>query len=239
MVLSTNIAETSITINDVVYVVNSGRIKLKSFDPHTGMSTLQTEWVSQSSERQRRGRAGRVQSGICYHLYSKTRSAALLPNQLAEILRTPLEEICLQVKLLDTGGNSVQDFLAMAIAAPASRAVLGALELLTALGALDANENLTKLGMLQTTAQCSLTSCTARSGIRVWCVCVHGAECVVCIGKLLADLPVHPKIGKMLLLAILFDCFDPVLVAACCLAYREPFVVPVDTRARAAAVEAR
>lgn len=196
VVLSTNIAETSITINDVVYVINSGRIKMKSFDPHTGMSTLQTEWISSSSQHQRKGRAGRCQPGVCFHLYSKTRSESLKANQLAEILRTPLEEICLQVKLLGNTGGTVEQFLDSAIEAPANRAVKGAMDLLKSLGALDAHENLTHLG------------------------------------RLLAALPVHPKIGKMLLLAILFECFDPVLVAACTLAYRDPFVVPVDTRQR-------
>ena len=59
--LSTNIAETAVTIDDVTVVINAGRHKEKSYDPYTAVSTLQATWVSKASERQRRGRAGRCQ----------------------------------------------------------------------------------------------------------------------------------------------------------------------------------
>ena len=61
IVLATNIAETAVTIDDVVCVVNSGRLKEKSYDPYTAVATLQAAWISRASERQRRGRAGRCQ----------------------------------------------------------------------------------------------------------------------------------------------------------------------------------
>lgn len=61
----------------VVCVINSGRHKEQSYDPYTGVSTLQGSWVSKASEQQRRGRAGRVRPGICFHMYSRTRSIAL------------------------------------------------------------------------------------------------------------------------------------------------------------------
>ena len=77
IVLATNIAETAVTIEDVVFVINSGRQKEKSHDPYTGVSTLQSAFTSKASERQRRGRAGRVRPGLCFHLYSKTRSNEL------------------------------------------------------------------------------------------------------------------------------------------------------------------
>ena len=64
------IPETSITIEDVVYVVDCGKIKMTNFDVESNMSTLKPEWVSMANARQRRGRAGRVRPGICYHLVS-------------------------------------------------------------------------------------------------------------------------------------------------------------------------
>jgi ATP-dependent RNA helicase DHX36 len=70
IILSTNIGETSITIDDVVYVVDTGKIKMTTFEPLTNMTTLQPEWVSLSNARQRAGRAGRVQRGNCFHLFS-------------------------------------------------------------------------------------------------------------------------------------------------------------------------
>ena len=97
IVLSTNIAETAITIDDVVYVIDTGRLKEKSYDPYSNVSTLQSSWVSKASAKQREGRAGRCQPGICYHLCSKLRAASLPEFQLPEIRRMPMEELCLQV----------------------------------------------------------------------------------------------------------------------------------------------
>lgn len=97
IVLSTNISETSVTIDDVVYVIDSGRLKEKSYDPYSNVSTLQSSWVSKASARQREGRAGRCQPGVCYHLFGKDFSASLPDFQVPEIRRMPVEELCIQV----------------------------------------------------------------------------------------------------------------------------------------------
>lgn len=111
IILSTNIAESAITIDDVVYVIDSGRMKEKSYDPYNNVSTLQSSWVSKASSRQREGRAGRCQPGICYHLFSKLRAASLPDFQVPEIRRMPIEELCLQVKFLLA--PFIYDFLGM------------------------------------------------------------------------------------------------------------------------------
>lgn len=97
IILSTNIAETAVTIDDVVFVIDCGRMKEKSYDPYNNVSTLQSSWISKASMRQREGRAGRCQPGICYHLFSKFRASSLPDYQVPEIKRMPLEELCLQV----------------------------------------------------------------------------------------------------------------------------------------------
>jgi len=99
IILSTNIAETAVTIDDVVYVLDSGRMKEKSYDPYSNVSTLQSTWISQANAKQREGRAGRCQPGVCYHLYSKLRAVSLPEFQVPEIKRMPIEELCLQVSL--------------------------------------------------------------------------------------------------------------------------------------------
>ena len=93
IVLATNIAETSITIDDIVVVIDSGKYKSKAYDPYTQMSSLQTVWVPQSSAKQRAGRAGRVRPGICFTLMSRSRHEASEPFAKAELLRTPLQEL--------------------------------------------------------------------------------------------------------------------------------------------------
>ena len=71
IVIATNIAETSITIDDIVYVIDCGKIKITQYDLDSNLATLQPEWVSLANARQRRGRAGRVQAGQCFHLFTR------------------------------------------------------------------------------------------------------------------------------------------------------------------------
>jgi HrpA-like RNA helicase len=71
VVVSTNIAETSLTIDDVTVVIETGKMKEMQYDSKTGMSQLVETWVSKANARQRAGRAGRVQPGDCYHMYSR------------------------------------------------------------------------------------------------------------------------------------------------------------------------
>ena len=207
IVLATNIAETAVTIDDIVYVINSGRHKEKSYDAYTAVSTLQTAWISQASAQQRKGRAGRCRPGVCFHLYSRARSEGLDEFQLPELKRTPLEEIGLQIKVMQEksgGADSIAAFLAKAVEPPAAKAVENAVDLLRAIGAL------------------------APEG-----------EALTELGRHLAAFPLPPQVGKMLLFGSLFGCLDPVLTAACAAAYRDPWVIPVDTRARRAADAAR
>jgi ATP-dependent RNA helicase DHX36 len=98
IILATNIAETSLTIEDVAFVIDTGRAKEKSYDPHLKTSTLQESWISQASAKQRRGRAGRCKAGVCFHLFTRKRHSSMRPFVISELLRTPLEEICLQCK---------------------------------------------------------------------------------------------------------------------------------------------
>ncbi|XP_008806703.2 DExH-box ATP-dependent RNA helicase DExH6-like isoform X2 [Phoenix dactylifera] len=145
IILSTNIAETAVTIDDVVYVINSGRMKEKSYDPYNNVSTLQSSWVSKASARQREGRAGRCQPGTCYHLYSRTRAASLPEYQVPEIKRMPIEELCLQVKLLDPDCGIV-DFLQRTLDPPVPETIRNAIIVLQDIGALTDDEKLTDLG---------------------------------------------------------------------------------------------
>eukprot|EP00250_Pteridium_aquilinum_P000849 c11023_g1_i1 orf=66-3809(+) len=145
IILATNIAETAITINDIVFVIDSGRVKEKSYDPYSNVSTLQTAWISKASARQREGRAGRCQPGVCYHLYSRVRANALPDYQVPEIKRTSLEELCLQVKLLDSNSN-IKEFLGKSVEPPNELSISNAIRLLQDIGALSSDERLTELG---------------------------------------------------------------------------------------------
>ncbi|KAF1474091.1 ATP-dependent RNA helicase DHX36, partial [Pygoscelis antarcticus] len=145
IVIATNIAETSITIDDVVFVIDGGKIKETHFDTQNNISTMAAEWVSKANAKQRKGRAGRVQPGHCYHLYNGLRASLLDDYQLPEILRTPLEELCLQIKILKLGG--IAHFLSKLMDPPSRDAVMLAINHLMELNALDRQEELTPLGV--------------------------------------------------------------------------------------------
>ncbi|XP_023638295.1 DExH-box ATP-dependent RNA helicase DExH5, mitochondrial isoform X3 [Capsella rubella] len=144
IILATNIAETSITINDVAFVIDCGKAKETSYDALNNTPCLLPSWISKVSAQQRRGRAGRVRPGQCYHLYPKCVYDAFAEYQLPEILRTPLQSLCLQIKSLNLG--SISEFLLRALQSPELLAVQKAIEYLKIIGALDENEYLTTLG---------------------------------------------------------------------------------------------
>lgn len=144
VVLATNMAEASITINDVVFVIDCGKAKETTYDALNNTPCLLPSWISQASARQRRGRAGRVQPGECYHLYPRCVYEAFSEYQLPELLRTPLNSLCLQIKSLQV--ESIGEFLSAALQAPEPRTVQNAIDFLKMIGALDEKENLSNLG---------------------------------------------------------------------------------------------
>ncbi|KAF7262750.1 hypothetical protein GWI33_004148 [Rhynchophorus ferrugineus] len=144
IIIATNIAETSITIDDVTVVINCGYIKLCNLDPETGIETLKPEWVSCANAAQRKGRAGRVKPGICYHLFNRVRFDSLQRYQKPEVLRKRLENVILQLKMLRLGKAEI--FLAKLMDPPETTSIKNSLSLLERLGALDEDEILTPLG---------------------------------------------------------------------------------------------
>lgn len=148
IILSTNIAETSVTIPDVVYVVDTGRVKEKRFDPEHHLSSLVMTWVGRSNLNQRAGRAGRHRPGEYYGLLSETHHDRLGMHQTVEMKRMDLSNVVMHIKALHLPGMEVEDVLASTIEPPAPERVKPALENLERIGALDYHSNLTALGQV-------------------------------------------------------------------------------------------
>ncbi|GMF15244.1 unnamed protein product [Phytophthora lilii] len=205
LVLATNIAETSLTIEDVVFVVDCGKSKQTHALAATSSSSfvmgLQTTWVARANCVQRTGRAGRVRAGICFRLFSKARyDSAMKEFMLPELLTTPLEELLLQIKLLQFEKKlhirDAKEFLMEAMDAPSETSIDASLQRLEDMRALTDNgrghQSLTLLG---------------------W----HLGN--ICTGG------VAVQMAKLLLWGHTFGCFDAILQTTCTLSgYRDPFI---------------
>ncbi|KAJ2548299.1 ATP-dependent RNA helicase [Coemansia sp. RSA 1933] len=141
VILATNIAETSLTIPGIRYVVDAGVHKVRGFDPRVGESLL-VEPISQSSARQRTGRAGREAAGYCYRLYTEADFAQLPEDSVPEIKRCQLSMVVLQLKAAGVDDVMAFDFMDR----PSKKALKHALLELYALEALDDKGSLTTLG---------------------------------------------------------------------------------------------
>ncbi|KAF9931562.1 hypothetical protein FBU30_009947 [Linnemannia zychae] len=146
IVMATNIAETGITIPDVTIVIDTGKSKQIKFDEKKRVTTLQERFIAKANARQRRGRAGRVQEGVCFHMFSKTTFENYMPEyQMPEIMRMPLEELCLMIKMCELG--DIADVLGRALDAPPLKAIENAIQALQDVRALTPAEELTPLGI--------------------------------------------------------------------------------------------
>lgn len=143
IVVATNIAETSLTLDGVVYVVDPGFAKQKVYNPRVRVESLLVSPISRASAQQRAGRAGRTQPGRCFRLYTeKAFKKDLVPQTYPEILRSNLGSVVLQLKKLGVDDLVHFDFMDP----PAPETLMRALELLNYLGALDDDGNLTVIG---------------------------------------------------------------------------------------------
>ncbi|KAI0691979.1 P-loop containing nucleoside triphosphate hydrolase protein [Cytidiella melzeri] len=143
VIAATNVAETSITIDDIVYVIDSGKVKETQYDPENGLTRLVEQWVTRAAAKQRRGRAGRTKPGFCYKLYTRAQERKMAAFPIPEIKRIALESVSLTVKVMH---DDVKKFLARAIDPPEMSAIDGALATLTELGAITEDGELTPMG---------------------------------------------------------------------------------------------
>lgn len=142
IVLATNVAETSLTIPGIRYVIDSGLVRLSRYNPRTRIQELQVEFIAQSSIRQRRGRCGRLEDGICVHLYSEDDAKNAQPYTDPEIKRSSLAGVILQMASLKLG--KIESF--PLVDPPAPGLIRDGYRTLSDLGAIDEHGSLTPCG---------------------------------------------------------------------------------------------
>ena len=144
VIISTNIAETSVTISDITTVIDSGLCKLNFYNPRNFTSSLIESSVSKASCNQRKGRAGRTHEGSCYRLYKRMDFETRPEYTTEEIYRTDLSEVVLRMAELGITDFYNFDF----IASPGKEGIIGAVDTLNMLGALDSDNCLSEIGKM-------------------------------------------------------------------------------------------
>jgi ATP-dependent helicase HrpA len=200
IIVATNVAETSITIPGINFVIDTGLARISQYTPRSRTTTLPVRPISQSSADQRQGRCGRVANGVCIRLYSEQDYENRPRYTAPEILRANLAEVILRMTALKLG--NVEDF--PFIDPPAPRSIQDGYQLLLELGAIESS----------TTVRTHKYFLTAK-------------------GRLMARLPVDPRIACMLLEAHQRGCLDDMAIIAAALSIQDPRERPALRQAEA------
>ncbi|HEX6517096.1 MAG TPA: ATP-dependent RNA helicase HrpA, partial [Nocardioidaceae bacterium] len=203
VVLATNVAETSLTVPGIRYVVDAGFARISRYSFRTKVQRLPIEAISQASANQRKGRCGRVEAGICIRLYSEEDFERRQEFTDPEILRTNLASVILQMTALGLGDVSRFPF----VDPPDQRNVKAGVQLLEELGALVSTGS---------------TSRDATSGRKL-----------TSLGRRLVTLPLDPRLARMVIEADRRGCLREVLVITAALSIQDPRERPVEHRAHA------
>ena len=193
---STNIAETSLTVPGIRYVVDTGLARVSRYSPHSRTQRLPIEPIAQSSAEQRKGRCGRVSNGVCYRLYDEQNFLGRPRYTTPEIHRSNLASVILRMMAFRLGDIRTFPF----IDPPAENAILGGYRLLAELGAVVADDESPNADDYRLSR----------------------------LGRRLAQLPVDPTVGRMLLQAQREDAVSEVLIIASGLSIQDPRERPAD-----------
>lgn len=188
VVLATNVAETSVTVPGIRYVIDPGLARISRYSVRSKVQRLPIEPISQASANQRQGRCGRIASGVCLRLYSEADFLARPEFTDPEILRTNLASVILQMLKLRLG--RIQQF--PFISRPDRRQIRDGYRLLEELGGVDGRGQLTA------------------------------------IGRQMAELPVDPRLARMIIAAQTLDCLPEVLIVVSALSVQDPRERPAD-----------
>ncbi|MPY85500.1 MAG: ATP-dependent RNA helicase HrpA [Actinophytocola sp.] len=207
IVLATNVAETSLTVPGIRYVIDPGTARISRYSNRLKVQRLPIEPISQASANQRKGRCGRVSDGVCVRLYTEDDFLSRPEFTDPEILRTNLASVILQLTAADLG--DIADF--PFVEPPDKRQIADGLALLRELGALE----------------------TSDGGKQ------HSAHRLTPVGRMLAQLPVDPRMARMIVAAQDNGCVHEVLVIAAALSIQDPRERPEEQRQAADAKHAR
>lgn len=201
VIIATNVAETSLTIPGIRYVVDSGRCKERDYDIASGVQSFKVSWISKASANQRAGRAGRTGPGHCYRLYS----SALFEDHFAkfstpEILRMPIEGVVLQMKSMN-----IDQVVNFPFPTPPDRISLAKAEKL-----------LESLGALEKPTMTRMIAGKQHTGL-------EGGK-ITELGRAMSRYPVSPRFAKMLVIGDQHNCLPYIVTIVAGLSVGDPFI---------------
>ncbi|KUG59029.1 ATP-dependent RNA helicase HrpA [Nesterenkonia jeotgali] len=219
IVLATNVAETSLTVPGIKYVIDTGTARISRYSTRTKVQRLPIEAISQASANQRSGRSGRTSDGIAIRLYSQEDFESRPAFTDPEILRTSLASVLLQMSSMGITRSPEELLDFPFVQKPDSKAVNDAVRLLTELGALSLRSG--SGGKDQ----------ERRKG--------PGTSSVTPVGRMLSQLPVDPRMARMMVEAARRDCLPEVTVLTAALSIQDPRERPAEKRAQADELHSR
>ncbi|CAJ0565480.1 unnamed protein product, partial [Mesorhabditis spiculigera] len=229
VILSTNISEASLTIDDVVFVIDCGKVKEKTYEHDSRISQLKVQWIARSNAEQRSGRAGRCRNGFCFRLYSLAEYDASSHHK-----PPSCNEVVLHAKMFAGDQVSVREFIRQAPEPPRAESVESSISFLEQLGALydqaanndeidprperlsfyQMQQNFQKPGFYNTLGFLSMKS---------------REPMLTPLGRTIALLPLEPQLARLLLFGVALKCLDPIISLVSILSHRDPFIIPTWT----------
>ncbi|CAB3408247.1 unnamed protein product [Caenorhabditis bovis] len=209
IILSTNIAEASLTIEDVIFVIDTGKVKEKVYRHDTKFSQLKVATIAKSNAEQRAGRAGRVASGYCFRLFSQRQYNEMAETQVAEMRRAAIYDVCLHAKLFAPKDMRVADFLTMAPEPPTRESIEQSMDFLEKLGALYSESKVSE----------SLPEGDFDD------VDPELTE----LGRIMAQMPLDPQLARLIIFGLALKCLKPIVNLVALLSYRDPYVITTAT----------
>ncbi|KAH9406455.1 putative ATP-dependent RNA helicase dhx33 [Tyrophagus putrescentiae] len=221
VIFSTNIAETSVTIPNIRFVIDTGKVKVRIFSPKTGFEVMQVEDISRAQAAQRSGRAGRLAPGQCYRLYTKKEFKGRPPFPVPEIQKCNLANILLQMMAMGIRDVANFDF----VDPPARENIDSSLESLLLLRAIE------EVKEAKVSPPAASESCS--SSIRPSTTSPTLLYKLTDLGRQMVTFPVDPRFSALIIASKAFRCTDEILVIISMLSVDNIFILPSDKRDQA------
>ncbi|KAH8849446.1 ATP-dependent RNA helicase DHX33 [Schistosoma japonicum] len=231
VIVSTNLAETSITIPGIRYVIDCGRAKIKHWDPKTGFESFRVQWISKGQAWQRSGRAGREDAGVCLRLYTDLEYKNMPLQPRPQILQAPLSGVLLNLVSMKIDNPTQFPWLS----SPKPSSIEAGVKLLLQLGAIEVSDDTQAISSKCVQEEISTTdSDKSNSSVKI-----PYSLSLTLLGRLMSAFPLEPRFSRTLISAACLGCLIEMLSIISMLYVCPVFYVPLEKRNEFSDVQSR